>query len=60
MWEKAGWPYYRAKALAEYAGVLAKSSPESRKRLEEAVEIFRKLGAKRDLERAEAKLAAGT
>jgi len=61
LWEKAGWPYYRARALAEYAEVLAKRSPEeSRKRLEEAVEIFRKLGAKRDLEKAEAKLAART
>ncbi len=58
-WEKAGWPYYRAKALIEYAETLAKTSPdESRKRLEEAIEIFKKLGAKRDLERAEAKISA--
>jgi predicted ATPase/class 3 adenylate cyclase len=58
-WEKAGWPYYRAKALVAYSEALAQKSPEeSRKRLEQAAEIFRKLGAKRDLERAEARLAA--
>jgi tetratricopeptide (TPR) repeat protein len=59
LWEKAGWPYYRAKALVAYSEALAQKSPEeSRKRLEQAAEIFRKLGAKRDLERAEARLAA--
>jgi tetratricopeptide (TPR) repeat protein len=58
-WEKAGWPYYHAKALVAYSEALAQKSPEeSRKRLEQAAEIFRKLGAKRDLERAEARLAA--
>jgi len=57
LWEKAGWPYYRAKALVEYAEAIAKASPaESRRHLEMAVEIFRKLGAKRDLEKAEAAL----
>ena len=57
LWEKAGWPYYRAKALVEYSEILAKSSPEeSRKRLGMAVEIFKKLGAKRNLEKAEAAL----
>ena len=57
LWEKAGWPYYRAKALAEYAEAIAKTFPdESRKRLEESIGIFRKLGAKRDLEKAEAAL----
>ena len=61
LWEKAGWPYFHAKALVEYAEAITKTSPdESRKRLEEAVEIYRKLGAKRDLEKAEAKLAART
>ncbi len=34
------------------------SSEESRKRLEKAAEIFRKVGAKRDLERVERKLPA--
>jgi predicted ATPase/class 3 adenylate cyclase len=59
LWEKAGWPYYHAKALAAYSEALTLKSPEeSRKRLEQAVQIFRKLGARRDLERAEAKLSA--
>lgn len=58
-WEKAGWPYYRVKTLVDYAEVVVKASPEqSRNRLEQAVEIFRKLGAKRDLEKAEARLSA--
>jgi tetratricopeptide (TPR) repeat protein len=59
LWEKAGWPYYHAKALVAYSEALAQKSPEeSRKRLMQADEIFRKLGAKRDLEKAEAKLSA--
>jgi hypothetical protein len=59
LWEKAGWPYYQAKALVAYSEALAQEDPEeSRKRLEQAAEIFRRLGAKRDLERAEAKLSA--
>jgi len=59
LWEKAGWPYYHAKALVAYSEALAHENPEeSRKRLEEAAEIFRRLGAKRDLERTEAKLSA--
>jgi tetratricopeptide (TPR) repeat protein len=59
LWEKAGWPYYHAKALVAYSDALAEKSPEeSRKRLEQAAEIFRNLGAKRDLEKAEAKLPA--
>jgi tetratricopeptide (TPR) repeat protein len=61
LWEKAGWPYYRAKALVAYSEALAQEDrEESRKRLEQAAEIFRKLGAKRDLERGEAKLSAQT
>jgi len=57
LWEKAGWPYYHAKALVAYSEALAQKNPEeSRKRLEQAAEILRKLGAKRDLERTEAKL----
>jgi hypothetical protein len=61
LWEKAGWPYYRAKALVAYSEALAQENgEESRKRLEQAAAIFRKLGAKLDLERAEAKLSAQT
>ena len=59
LWEKAGWPYYQAKAFVAYSEALAQEHPEkSRKRLEQAAQIFRKLGAKRDLEKAEAKLPA--
>jgi len=59
LWKKAGWPYYRAKALVAYSGAIAETSPvESRERLKEASEVFKKLGAKRQLERAEAKLSA--
>jgi tetratricopeptide (TPR) repeat protein len=59
LWEKAGWPYYYAKTLVAYSDALAQKNPEeSRKRLEQAAEIFSKLGAKRDLEKAEAKLSA--
>jgi tetratricopeptide (TPR) repeat protein len=59
LWEKAGWPYYHAKALVAYSEALAQKNPEeSRKRLMQAAEIFRRLGARRDLERAEAKLSA--
>ncbi len=58
-WEKAGWSYYQAKALVEYADFIAKTSPqESRKRFEHAIEIFKKLGAKRDIEKTQAKLTA--
>jgi tetratricopeptide (TPR) repeat protein len=59
LWEKAGWPYYHGEALVAYSEAIAQNNPEeSRKRLMQAVEIFRKLGAKRDLEQAEAKLSA--
>jgi len=59
LWEKAGWPYYQAKALVSYSEIIAQTNPdESKKRLEQAAEIFKKLGAKRDLEKAEAKLLA--
>jgi hypothetical protein len=58
LWERAGWIYYRGKALASYGANIAKTSPEeSRKRKEEAAAIFKKLGAKRDLERAQAELS---
>jgi len=58
-WEKADWPYYHGKALVAYSEAIAQTKPEeSRKRLMQAVEIFRKLGAKGDLEKAEAKLSA--
>ena len=56
-WRNAGWPYYHGKALIAYSEALAESNPEeSRKRLIQAAEIFRELGAKRDLEKAAAKL----
>jgi len=59
LWEKAGWPYYHGKVLVAYSEAIAQNSPEeSRKRLMQAVEIFKRLGAKRDLEKAEAKLSA--
>ena len=59
LWEKAGWPYYHAKALVAYSEALAQKNPkESRKRLEHAAEIFTKLGAKRDIEKTQAKLSA--
>lgn len=59
LWEKAGWRYYNAKALVAYSEAMAGTNPEeSKKRLEQAAEIFKKLGAKRDLEKAEAKLSA--
>jgi class 3 adenylate cyclase/tetratricopeptide (TPR) repeat protein len=59
LWEKASWPYYHAKALVAYSDAIGQGNPEeSKKHLQEAVEIFRKLGAKRDLEKAEAKLTA--
>ncbi len=58
LWRKAGWPYYHAKAVVAYSEALAQQDPEeSRKRLEQAADIFRKLGAKRDLERAEGKFS---
>jgi tetratricopeptide (TPR) repeat protein len=58
LFEKAGWPYYHAKALVAYYEAIAQTNPEeSMKRLEQAMEIFRKLGAIRDLEKAQAKLS---
>jgi len=59
LWEKAGWPYYKAKALITYSAIISQTNPEeSKKRVREAAEIFMKLGAKRDLESAQAKLTA--
>jgi tetratricopeptide (TPR) repeat protein len=59
LWEKAGWPHYHAKALVAYCEAIAHTDPtKSRRHLEQAAEIFRKLGAKRDLETTEAKLSA--
>jgi hypothetical protein len=59
LWEKAGWPYYHGKALVSYSEATAQTNPdESKRRLEQAAQIFKKLGAKRDLERAEVKLSA--
>jgi tetratricopeptide (TPR) repeat protein len=58
-WGKAGWPYYHAKALVAYSEAIAPTNPdESKKRLQQAAEIFSKLGAKWELEKAEAKLSA--
>jgi tetratricopeptide (TPR) repeat protein len=58
LWEKAGWPYYQAKAMVAYSDAIANTSPEEwRKVLEEASEIFRKLGAKRDIEGTQARLS---
>jgi tetratricopeptide (TPR) repeat protein len=58
-WEKAGWPYYHAKALVAYSEAIAqRNSEESKKRLRQAMEVFQKLGAKRDLEKAQTKLSA--
>jgi tetratricopeptide (TPR) repeat protein len=58
LWEKAGWPYYHARALVAYSEAITQTKlDESRKRLVQAVEIFMKLGAKQDLEKAEAKLS---
>ena len=58
-WEKAHWPYYKAKTLIAYSEALAQSKPEeSHRRLLEAAEIFRKLGARRDLERIEPRLSS--
>ncbi len=59
LWEKAGWPYYHAKALRAYSEAIAQTSPEeSKKRLDQAAEIFQKLGAKRDLEKAQRRFSA--
>jgi len=58
LWKKTDWPHYHAKALVAYSEAIAQTNQhESKKRLQEAAEIFRKLGAKRDLEKAEAKLS---
>lgn len=60
LWEKAGWPYYRGKALLAYSEALEQmNSEESRRRLEQAAGIFEKLGARRDLESTRLKLSAG-
>jgi predicted ATPase len=61
LWEKAGWPYYGAKARVAYSEALTKTSPEeSLKQLKNALEVFQKLGAKRDLEKVQAKVTAGS
>ena len=57
LWEKAGWSYYHAKALVAYSEAIAQTNPEeSQKRLRQGAEAFKKLGAKRDLEKAQPKL----
>ena len=58
LWEKTGWLYYTAKANAAYSDGFTEADPEAaKKRLAQAAETFRKLGAKRDLEKAERKLS---
>ena len=53
-WKKAGWVYYYAKALAEYSKVVARTNTtESKRSLGQAIEIFKKLQARLDLERLE-------
>jgi hypothetical protein len=59
LWEKAGWPYYHAKALVAYSEAIAQTNAdESKKRLQEAAGIFNKLGARGDFEKAQTKLSA--
>jgi hypothetical protein len=61
LWERAGWPYYQARALVAYSDAIVETDPDESKRgLEQAGEVFKKLGAKCDLEKAEAKLATRT
>ena len=58
LWEKAGWPYYHAKAMVDYSEAIAHTNPEeSKKQLQQAQEVFKKLGAKRDLEKAQTTLS---
>jgi tetratricopeptide (TPR) repeat protein len=57
LWEKAGWPYYKAKALVACSEAMGQANlEESKRRMQQASDIFRRLGAKRDLEKAENKL----
>jgi len=58
LWERAGWSYYHAKALVAYSEATAQSNPEeSKKRLQQAAAVFKKLGAKRDFERARSNMS---
>ena len=58
LWETTGWLYYAAKANAAYSDAFMETDPEdSKKRLVQAAETFRNLGAKRDLEKADRKLS---
>jgi hypothetical protein len=51
-WQKAGWPYYEAKLLVAYSQSLKQTnSEESKKCMQRALGIFRKLGAKRELKK---------
>jgi len=53
LWEKAGWSYYQTKALVAYSEAIAQTNhDESAIQLRKAAEIFRALGAKRDLDGA--------
>jgi len=58
LWEKTGWIYYTARANAAYSDAFMETEPEgAKKRLAKAAETFRKLDAKRDLEKAEHNLS---
>ena len=55
LWERAGWPYYQAKAIIEYSDMVDKGT--ARQKLEHATQILRRLGATRTLEKVQTKLS---
>ena len=55
LWEKAGWPYYHAKAMIEYSDTADKAT--ARQNLEHASQILSRLGATRALEKLQTKLS---
>jgi len=58
LWDKADWPHYHADALVAYADTIAQTkAQESRMLMEQASQIFLKLGAVRDSEETERKLS---
>jgi tetratricopeptide (TPR) repeat protein/KaiC/GvpD/RAD55 family RecA-like ATPase len=54
LWEKAGWPYYRARAIIEFSDTLDKAA--ANEMLKSASQILSKLGATTTLERIQLKL----
>jgi tetratricopeptide (TPR) repeat protein len=54
LWERAGWPYYHARAMVEFSDTLQNAA--AREKLESASQILSKLGAARTLERIRTKL----